>query len=137
MLLGEYRKGAVFAGSKSFAPSGAIERLMNDTVCRYYSYGDDPIIVAANLFMDLINIHPFEDGNGRTCRLILGHVLMQNGCSLFPVLLSSFHRRGRRHYISVVKRYYENPSMLYTMIAASLVHVWENFEQNERCSKLV
>ena len=24
-----------------------------------------------NLFGNIINIHPFEDGNGRTCRLIL------------------------------------------------------------------
>ena len=130
VLVGEYRKTPVFAGFKMFAPVSAIERLMNDALRRYYSSDDDPISVAANLFSDVINIHPFEDGNGRLCRVILSHVLVQSGCSLFPVLLSSFHKRGRRHCIQAVKRYYENPSMLYTMITASLVRVWDNFEQN-------
>ena len=130
VLVGEYRKTPVFAGFKTFAPVSVIERLMNDALRRYYSSDDDPISVAANLFSDVINIHPFEDGNGRLCRVILSHVLVQSGCSLFPVLLSSFHKRGRRHYIQAVKRYYENPSMLYTMITASLVRVWDNFEQN-------
>ena len=32
------------------------------------------------------------------CCLILAHVLIQMKCCLFPVYLSSFHRRGRRHY---------------------------------------
>ena len=55
---------------------------------------DHPIMVAKNLFGNIINIHPFEDGNGRICHLILAHVFVQSGCNLFPVLLSSFHRRG-------------------------------------------
>ena len=131
-LAGEHRKSAVFTGFKSFVPVGAIERLVNDAIRRYYSCGEDPIMVATNFFMDLVNIHPFEDGNGRIYRLILAHVLMRMKCYLFPVILSSFFGRGRRHYIKAVKSYYENPSMLYTMIAASLVHVWEKFEQNAR-----
>ena len=56
------------------------------------------------------------------------HVLIQSGCSLFPVLLSSFHRRRKLHFIQAVKR--KNASMLYTMVATSLVHVWQNFEEN-------
>ena len=79
-----------------------------------------------------INIHPFEDGNGRICRLILAHVLIQIKCCLFPVILSSFHRRGRRHYIRALKTFNRKPSMLYTMIAKSLIHCWNNFEQNAR-----
>ena len=94
---------------------------------RYYSSDDDPISATVKLFADVINIHPFEDGNGRLCRVILSHVLVQSGCSLFPVLLSSFHKRGRKHYIRAVRRYYDNPLMLYTMVAALLVHVWDNF----------
>ena len=103
--------------------------LMNNALHRYYSSNDDPISAAVKLFADVINIHPFEE-NGRLCRVILSHVLVQGGCSLFPVLLSSFHNRARKHYIQAVRRYYDNPSMLYTMVAASLVRVWDNFEQN-------
>ena len=44
-------------------------------------------MAATNLFGNIINIHPFEGGNGRICHLILGHVLMQKKCCLFPVIL--------------------------------------------------
>ena len=51
---------------------------------------DDPIMAATNLFGNIINIHPFEDGNGRICCLILAHVLIQMKYCLFPVVLSFF-----------------------------------------------
>ena len=89
-------------------------------------------MAATNFFGNIINIHQFEDGNGRICRLIVAHVLIQMKCCLFPVILSSFHRRGRRHYIRAVKMFDRKPSMLYTMIAKSLIHCWDNFEQNAR-----
>ena len=50
----------------------------------------------------------------------------------FPVILSSFHSRGRRHYIRVVKMFHGKPSMLYTMILKFLIHCWDNSEQNAR-----
>ena len=111
-----------------FAPFGYIERYMEDAIFRFHeTKKDDPIMAAKNLFGNIINIHPFEDGNGRICRLILAHVLIQMKCCLFPVILSSFHRRGRRHYIRAVKMFDRKPSMLYTMILKSLIHCWDNF----------
>ena len=132
VLIGEFRKTRVFAGwYHEFAPASAVGGLVADALNRYYSAeSDDPVLNAVKLFIDLINIHPFEDGNGRLCRLVISHVLIESGMSLFPVLLSSFHRRGRRHYIQAVKRFREKPSALYTMVCKSLVNVWENFEQN-------
>ena len=131
ILVGEYRKSPVFAGYHIFASAGHIERYMEDAIFRFHeTKKDDPIMAATNLFGNIINIHPFEDGNGRICRLILAHVLIHMKCCLFSVILSSLHRRGRRHYIRAVKRYNENPSMLYTMIVKSLIHCWDNFEQN-------
>ena len=93
---------------------------------------DDRIMSATNLFGNIINIHLFEDGNGRICRLILAHVLMQINCCLFPVILSPFHRRGRRHYIRAVKMFDRKLSMLYIMIVKSLMHCWDNCEQNPK-----
>ena len=81
VLLREYRKLPAFAGYCIFAPANL----------------DDPIMAATILFRNITNIHPFEDGNRRICRLILAHVLMQMKCCLFPVILSSFDRSGRRH----------------------------------------
>ena len=88
VLVGGYRRSFVFARYHIFAPAGFIERCMEDAM-------DDQIMAATNLFGKIINIYPFEDRSRRICRLILAHVLMQMKCCLFPVILSSFHRRGR------------------------------------------
>ena len=94
------------------------EGYMEDAIFRFHeTKNNDTIMAATNLFGSIMNIHPAEDGNEIICCLILTHVLIQIKCCLFPVLLSSFHKCGRRHYIQAVKRYHENPSMLYTMIA--------------------
>ena len=90
----------------------------------------DPVMAATNLFGNIINIHPFEDENGKICHLILAHVLIQMKCCLFRVIFSSFHRRGRSYYIRAVKTLDRKPSMLYTTILKSLVHCWDNFDQN-------
>ena len=100
---------SAFAGYHIFVSAGHIERYMEDAIFRFHkTKKDDPIMAATNLFGNIINVHRFEDGNRRICRLILAHVLMQVKCCLFPVILSSFHKRGRRHYIRAVKRYNKN-----------------------------
>ena len=132
VLSEQYRKLPVFAGY-IFAPAGHIERHMEGVIFRFHeTKKDNPIMATTNLFGNIINIHPFEVGNGRICRLILAHVLMQMKCWLFPVILSSFHRRGRRHYIRAVKMFDRKRSILYTMVVKSLIHCWNNFEQNTK-----
>ena len=73
-----------------------------------------------------------ENGNGIICCLIFAHVFMQMKCYLFPVILSSFHRCDRRRYIRAVKMFDRKPSILYTMIVKSLMHCWDNFEQDAK-----
>ena len=98
VLAGEYRRSPAFAGYHIFAPAGYIERYMGNGIFRFHeTKKDDPTMAAINLSGDIINIHPFEDGNGRICRFILAHVLMQMKFCLFQFILSSFHRHGRRH----------------------------------------
>ena len=133
ILTGEYRKSPAFAGYHIFGLAGHIERYMEDAIFRFHeTKKDDPIMAATNLLGNIINIHPFEDGNGRICCLILAHVLIHIKCCLFLVILSSFHRRGRRQYIRAVKTFDGKLSMLYTMILKSLIHCWDNFEQNAK-----
>ena len=106
---------------------------MEDAIFRFHETKKDDLIMAAtNLFGNIINIHPFEDGNGRNRCLILAHVLIQMKCCLFPVISSSFHRRGRRHHIRAVKMFDRKLSMHYTMVVMPLIHCWYNFEQNGR-----
>ena len=91
LLVREYRKSPAFAGYHIFAPAGHIERYMEDALFKFYeAKKDDPIMAATNLFGNIINIHPFEDGDGRIFRLILAHVLIQMKCCLFPMILTLF-----------------------------------------------
>ena len=92
VLAWEYRKSPAFAGYHIFVSDGYIEIYMEDAMSKFYeTKKDDPIMAAPNLFGNIISTHPFEDGNGRICRLIFTHVLIQMKCCLFPVILSSFH----------------------------------------------
>jgi Fic family protein len=44
------------------------------------------LLLAALAHHKLVNIHPFTDGNGRTARLFLNLILMQQGCPLVVIL---------------------------------------------------
>ena len=82
-LRGEMPSGMLFAvydsetGAPGYIPPeyADIPALLDELV-RYVNETDDhPLIVAAVVHYQLVTIHPFEDGNGRTARLMSGYVL--------------------------------------------------------------
>ncbi len=56
-----------------------IPSLLDELVNYVNTTDDHPLIVAAVVHYQLVTIHPFEDGNGRTARLLSGFVLDSTG----------------------------------------------------------
>jgi Fic family protein len=68
---------------------------INDEMDNYFNWlfsakDTHPIIEAAEAHTRLVSIHPFIDGNGRTARLIMNLLLLQNG--YVPVVIKNSDR---------------------------------------------
>lgn len=82
-LRGEMPPGVLFAvyDSESGAPEYIppeytdIPTLLDELVAYVNTTDDHPLIIAAVVHYQLVTIHPFEDGNGRTARLMSGYIL--------------------------------------------------------------
>ncbi|KAJ6256971.1 hypothetical protein Dda_7854 [Drechslerella dactyloides] len=61
----------------------------------------DPFYIAAHACSEFVNIHPFLDGNGRTCRLILNTILLKYAGILAPIGESEYQRT---EYLDIARR---------------------------------
>ncbi len=86
-LRGEMPPGVLFAvydsetGSPEYIPPeySEIPMLLEELIEYVNTTDDHPLIIAAVVHYQLVTIHPFEDGNGRTARLMSGYILDLNG----------------------------------------------------------
>lgn len=86
-LRGEMPPGFLFAvydsvnGLPEYIPPEYTEipSLLDELVEYVNTTEDHPLLVAAVVHYQLVTIHPFEDGNGRTARLMSGYILDLNG----------------------------------------------------------
>lgn len=82
-LRGAMPPGMLFAvydtetGTPDYIPPeySEIPGLLDELVEYVNSTDDHPLIIAAIVHYQLVTIHPFEDGNGRTARLMSGYIL--------------------------------------------------------------
>lgn len=90
---GRYRKENVTIKGATHIPPDYIRipELMEKLILNYATWNKyHPIIQAALLHGELVKIHPFVDGNGRTSRLIMNLDLMNNGYN--PVIIKKEDR---------------------------------------------
>lgn len=68
-------------GSPEYIPPEYIDipELLDELVEYVNTTDDHPLIVAGVVHYQLVTIHPFEDGNGRTARLMSGFILDKGG----------------------------------------------------------
>lgn len=83
---GVYRSVPVrISGSRHEPPQVyLIDKLMEDFFGFYRAQRNQmhPILLAAESHERLVSVHPFIDGNGRTSRLLMNLILLQNGYTL-------------------------------------------------------
>ncbi len=82
-LRGQMPPGVLFAvydtesGTPEYIPPeySDVTHLLDELVEYVNTTDDHPLIIAAVVHYQLVTIHPFEDGNGRTARLMSGYIL--------------------------------------------------------------
>lgn len=84
---GRYRSVPVMISGSRHTPSQPylIEKQMEDFMARFAQMEAGhahPVLIAAYLHDELVRIHPFIDGNGRTSRLLMNLYLLRNGYTL-------------------------------------------------------
>ncbi|MCL2035019.1 MAG: Fic family protein [Oscillospiraceae bacterium] len=108
---GVYRDIQVFITGTEYIPPppDEVPALIKDFVAVLMEEWDKlhPVRLAAFAHRKLIDIHPFEDGNGRTARLLMNLILVNRG---YPIV--SIPPVMRLEYINALKveQRYENPS---------------------------
>jgi len=108
---GKYRNVPVLiSGSRHVPPQPyLIEKLVEDFLIRYNEMEESrthPLLIAAFLHDELVRIHPFIDGNGRTCRLLMNLYLLRNGYTL--VTLKGDNEAKRSYYKALERSHCDN-----------------------------
>ena len=99
---GRYRKENVTIKGATHIPPDFVKipELMEKLILNYETWNKyHPIIRSALLHGELVKIHPFVDGNGRTSRLIMNLDLMNHGYN--PVIIK---KENRLEYYEVLDK---------------------------------
>lgn len=85
-----------------FAPPEQVQSMMSDLIDwsrAKEAEGEHPIVIAATFHYRFVQIHPFDDGNGRMARLLMNLILMRHGYTIAIV-----QRDGRDQYIAEIEQ---------------------------------
>ncbi len=97
---GRFRSGRVLIKGTRFIPPGSHK--FDDLIPRLLELanaeGRPPALQAAELHYNLVAIHPFTDGNGRTARLLMNHHLLRHGYPLAVIEVGE-----RAEYLSALE----------------------------------
>jgi len=85
---GEFRKGNVVAGETYFPNYDKVDKLMNELVAtldqkmKQNLSLEEQINLSFDAHFNLVSIHPFYDGNGRSSRLLMNYIQQYYGLPL-------------------------------------------------------
>lgn len=104
-----------------YCPPIHVESEIDSLISYYNEYSsntDDAVLLAAWLHHRFTQIHPYQDGNGRTVRALTTLVLLKN--DLLPIVIDRDHRN---EYITALE-YADNEDL------SKLVSLFERLERN-------
>lgn len=100
---GRYRSVPVSITGTSYVPPQPwqVPKLMEELIGHYQEKKAQlhPVELAADIHAELVGIHPFIDGNGRTSRLVMNLILLRAG---FPIANISGDRATRLDYYNTL-----------------------------------
>ena len=108
---GRYRTVPVMISGSTHIPPQPylIEKQMEDFMIWFKQMEKEkihPVLVAAYLHDELVRIHPFIDGNGRTSRLLMNLYLLRNGYII--ITLKSSNDAKVNYYMALEKSHTEH-----------------------------
>jgi Fic family protein len=102
---GAFRKGNVSAGIRYFPNYDKVESL-TEKLCNTINKKlktsatvTDQLYLSFDAHFDLVSIHPFYDGNGRTSRLLMNYIL-----SFFQLPLAIVFKEDKAEYIEALEK---------------------------------
>ena len=102
---GDYKQRPNMIGMHQTTRPENVEKEMN-VLMEWYFRQKINISVLAEFHVRYESIHPFQDGNGRTGRLILFRECLKNG--IVPVVIED---TNRNEYLETLKEYREEKSL--------------------------
>jgi Fic family protein len=100
---GTYRKIQVLiSGAKHIPPQPFLVPVQIERFFIWYAENKNihPVLLAAELHEKLVTIDPFIDGNGRTSRLLMNLMLLQQG---YPIAILKGDAESRLNYYAVLE----------------------------------
>jgi len=105
---GKWRTVNISKGGFMFPPAKFLSQTMNDfekemllNIPAYYNSDDELVSWVAKVHAELLFIHPFREGNGRTARLLANLMCAKAGHKLLD--LENFSKQKFEDYINAVK----------------------------------
>lgn len=94
-----YRKIINFVKGADFVPPKPemVPSMMSELIYQYNNSNLNNIEKIANFHIQFEHIHPFEDGNGRTGRVLINHQLLMNG--EIPIVIPEERRTEYFNYL--------------------------------------
>uniref|UniRef100_Q3ATF0 Fic family protein n=1 Tax=Chlorobium chlorochromatii (strain CaD3) TaxID=340177 RepID=Q3ATF0_CHLCH len=101
---GDFRKAQVYVDRKYFPDFSKVENLLLKLIDNVNQrldtvFGNEILKLSADIHYNLVNIHPFGDGNGRTSRLMMNYIQMYHQEPLIKIFTED-----RAEYIDALNK---------------------------------